>query len=168
MPIEHSWQNTHLLAKCLYKDKKFVKANWLLSDLILDCQNDIIKLLALELNGHCLMEMNKYAQAMKTFTKAFELASSCNVSNLRIHFAMYKYACDAQDLAYVTDLQYLILPWQSYSSLPLMEKEDIFETNSFKFGIEKSIQAMKPVKSEEAQNHLMFCNSFMITKMFEK
>ena len=114
------------------------------------------------------MEMNKYAEAMKNFNQACELASGSIVEKLRIHFAMFKYACDAQDLACVTDLQYLILPWPSYFPLPVIEKEDSFETASFKFGIEKSIQAMKPIKSEIAQNHLMFCNSFMITKMFEK
>ena len=168
MPITYSWENTHLLAKCLYKDKKFVKANWILSDLILECLDDEITLDALELNGHSLMEMNKYAEAMKNFNQACEIASSLDTSIQRIHFAMFKYACEAQDMVYLTDLRYLILPWPSYFPISLMEDENP-ETSSVKFVIEESIQAVKPFKSEEeVQNHLMYCNSVMITKMFQK
>ena len=161
--MKMEWSNTLLLAMCLYKDKKFVQANWILSDLILECQDDKIKLNALELNGHSLMEMNKYAEAMNNFNQAYKLAP-----NARIHCSMYKYAYDAQDTVYLNNLRYLILPWTSYFPISLL-KEGSFETTSVTFVIEESIQAVKPFKSvEEVQNHLMFCNSFMITKMFEK
>ena len=83
---------------------------------------------------------------------------------------MYRYASDAQDMACLTDLLYLIRPYPYYFPILLMEKGG-FETTSVKFVIETSIQAMKPLpfKSEEVvQNHLMFCNSVMIAKMFKK
>ena len=165
MQIE--WSNTNLLAMCLYKDKKFVQANWILSDLILECQDDKSKINALELNGHILMEMNKYAEAMKNFNQAYELSPNF-LGKSRIHFAMYKYACEAQDMVYLTDLRYLILPWRSYFPISLLKEESFF-TTFVKFVIEKSIQALKPFKSEEeVQNHLMYCNSVMLTKLFKK
>ena len=170
MPMVNSWFATLLLAVCLHKNKKYVEANWILSDMILDCQDDLInlKVAALGLNGHCLMEMKKYAQAMRTFNQAIELTSSkLNLSKLRIRFAMYKYAYDAQDMAYLTDLKYLVQPWKTYYPVFLIEK-GMAETTSVKFVIEESIQEVKHSKSEEAQNHLMFCNSVMITKMFKK
>ena len=171
--MRESWFATFQLAMCLYKDKKSVEADWILSDLILECQDDKIKVKALELNGHCLVKMNKYAQAMNTFKQAVQLASSLNVDHvdkLGIHFAMYKYAYEEQDWGYLYDLEYLILPWLSYFPVLLMEKEMI-DTDSVKFVIEESIQEMKSYEAheaEEAQNHLMFCNSIMITKFFKK
>ena len=168
-PISHSWFVSALLAKCLYKNKKFPEANWILSDLIVECQDYRIKVIALELNGHCLMEMNKYAEAMKNFNQAYELAKNQNESTLRIHLAMYRYAHDEKDTDATADLQYLILLWSVYIPVTLMEKENgIIETTSVKFVIEKSIQFMKRYKTEEAQNHLTFCNSVMMIKFFQK
>ena len=171
MPILHSWSATMSLAQCLYKNKKFPEANWLLSDLILECQDDKIKIAAFELNGHCLMEMNKYKEAMKNLKQANVLNTDTNGSKLlnkRIHIAMYKYASDAQDKAYCKVLQMVTLPWVSYDPIYWIEHGS-FETETIKCVIEKSIQVVKPYNcSEKAQNHLMFCNSIMITKMFKK
>ena len=167
VPMEKRWIASYLLALCLHKNKKYVEANWILPDLVLNCQNDQGKFSALELNGYCLMEMKKYAQAMRTFNQAIELTSS-NVIKLSIHFAMYKYAYDAQDMTVLTDLACLIQPWKTYYSLFSIEKGMVLPTTSVKFVIEESIQEVKHSKTEEAQNHLMFCNSVMIIKMFKK
>ena len=159
--------NQWLLAQCLYECKKFEEAQWICPDLILYGQENDIKATALELNGHCLVEMNKYSEGMTNLDQAYELTSS-PVDKLRIRFAMYKYAYDAQDAVYCTKLQYLILPPTSYTNFPelLMEKGRI--ENTVEFVIEKSAQKVKSDPSEDAQNHLMFCNSVMITKKFKK
>ena len=157
------------IVKCLYENEKFEEANWICSDLILDCRDPDIKAAALELNGHCLMEKDivpRYIEGMMNFNDAYELTSS-PAFKLRISFDiyMYKYLYGTGDIG---GLQHVILPWTNYADFPklLMEKgrfERIVE-----FVIDKSIQENKSKESEEAQNHLMFCNSVMITKKFRK
>ena len=172
-PALESWSATCLLAECLYKNKKFIEANWILSDLILVCQNNKIKISALELNGHCLMELNKYAEGMKNFSEGWDLSETCDDAHIqmkamRIRYAMLKYASDAQDTVYGAKLEYLIRPLPIFFPIPLIEKGDgKIDSTSIKFAIEKSIQLVKPYKPEKVKNHLMFCNSYMITKMFE-
>ena len=67
------------------------------------------------------------------------------------------------------DLYYrIILPWKSYDLFPRLSwlSYGRFQ-DTIKFVLEKSIQAVKSLKSENARNHLMFCNSAMIIKMFK-
>ena len=162
-------RNQRLLAKCLYEDKKFQEAQWLCSDLILDDCEDEIKATIFELNGHCLMEMNKYDEAIMNFTRALQL--TCQSDRMRIWFALYKYAFDVQHSFHLTASQFVASPWPSYECYTyfpklLMEKGRIEST--VKFVIEKSIQEVKSKKSKEAKNHLMFCNSAMISMKFRK
>ena len=161
--------NQYLLTKCLYEDKKFQEAQWLCPDLISGDCDDEIKAAAVELNGYCLMEMKKYGEAMINLFQATELIS-CPSDRMRICFAMYKYACDAQVMALLPAIQSQILPWSevSYKLFPklLMERGRI--ENAVKFVIENSAQEVKSKRSREAKNHLRFCNSVMISMKFRK
>ena len=122
------------------------------------------------------MEMNRYNEAMTNLKRAYEI-TSCDVTKLEITFTMTKYAYEYQHLFCCSishwnsfeDLYYrIILPWKSYDLFPRLSwlSYGRFQ-DTIKFVLEKSLQAVKSLKSENARNHLMFCNSAMIIKMFK-
>ena len=157
-----------LLAKCLYKNKRFLEAHRFCEKLNADILTKKALKEALELNGHCLTQLKHYEKALDHFEHAFLFASS-KVQKLNVAFAIYKLAFYAQDMEKCKRFEEHMKRPKFYANASKLLKCEDFNAEAMKFTLEKSVEKLELSSSPSTENvtHLVFCNSAMIALMFK-
>ena len=150
-----------LLAKCLYKNKRFLEAHRFCEKLNADILTKEALREALELNGHCLMQLKHYEKALDHYEHAFLFASNA-VQKLNVAFAIYQLAFKTEDMEKCRSFERLMKGPKFYANVSKLLKREDFNSEAMKFTLEKSVE-----KSTENVNHVVFCNSAMIALMLK-
>ena len=150
-----------LLAKCLYKNKRFLEAHRFCEKLNADILTKEALREALELNGHCLMQLKHYEKALDHYEHAFLFASNA-VQKLNVAFSIYQLAFKTEDMEKCRSFERLMKGPKFYANVSKLLKREDFNSEAMKFTLEKSVE-----KSTENVNHVVFCNSAMIALMLK-